>query len=335
MKNLFICLGFLVSCSALAGGVSGGGGGVKPAHPVTRDEVLTMARDARMYVMFYFNRRERVWHWSQDPIDAKLFNGPVSIVNKILEVPVTLEQNGACLDPEGNEMDGSAIGAGVQSVCLSIPRLTEKLSQESLRSQTFALLAHEYSHLVGLNEEEANQLQENSISAFLYGDYQTVNEQFRDLVSFRNFGIEFLKSVPEALNSASWADIHELVTGEEYRKIMTPYLTGRTFTLFPQFMVEDAEPVQERFALLEAASCALGKLPGKEKCRALLKKVFRGDAEISYATLAERMGWRDFVDHPGVVYRRVTNKENARVEFLRLNAELVQLENYIKALRGY
>lgn len=334
MNKIFLFVAVLcLPITGFAGGVSGGGGNTKPANPVTAMDIRIAAEDARAYVLFFFNHEERRFA-SPDPLREKLFSGSETVTDRILAVPLTLKEAGPCLDPAGKEMDGSAISSFPQAVCISLERLTAKLSQESLRSQLFALVAHEYAHLVGATEEEAERLQLASKSSFLYGDYHGIERDYYDLRTTMNFVMPTLRQFPERLADFSWQELHDMLDRDSQENFMSPYSYNRGFILWTRSMRELLFAMEARNLLFENATCVLSGFEDAPKCRAFLNKVFQRDSEISYATYMMRLGHRNFKDWPNVKYRRVGNLETAKIEVTRVVAEFEVINAYAKTLKG-
>lgn len=74
---------------------------------------------------------------------------------------------GSCYDANHNEVDGSIYSPIKNTICISTQRLGEKLTIENVRTQTIALVGHEYAHLQGLNEEQASYIQKMLIERAL------------------------------------------------------------------------------------------------------------------------------------------------------------------------
>ncbi len=166
----------LLTQTALAGGVSGGGGGGAIVAPLAApSDIRWESTVAKRTLALLFNGMEydyQIWKDVgkqsgepdlRDPVFEKIFYGPRPILQVIREAKIELSFDGPCIAPDGSEVDGSAPGSSADSICISIKRISEKLRTDNFRSQTLALIAHEFSHLAGTDETEAETLQTRAI----------------------------------------------------------------------------------------------------------------------------------------------------------------------------
>jgi hypothetical protein len=213
MKALgWILWGALLSGpAAVAGGVDGGGGNTRPAHPVTEAEVRKVLEEGRPMIVFLMNSYSAgATGRNPRPLPVKLFAGPVSLLDRLRAVNVSLATRGPCYDEGGNPVDGSA-NQRRQSVCISLPRLMEKLNRENLRNQTLALVAHEYSHLVGTSEAEAEELQEYVLETLLNRDAGEIYSAAYRAKYFLDDWVPYLAQQRGELGSVGWAALNELL----------------------------------------------------------------------------------------------------------------------------
>lgn len=156
-------LGLLVasalSWSAVAGsvegGMNGGGGGTIVANPATPGQIKTAAREARLTLMMLFT----TWEGMQSyPYGTMLKDFPRAR-DVVSNTKIEFDDMAPCLGADGLDHDAYAPGTTSDSICLSVFSLQKKLSQENYQAQTVALVAHEFSHLLGLDEEQATFLQ--------------------------------------------------------------------------------------------------------------------------------------------------------------------------------
>lgn len=340
MKNFILMMwSLLVLQPAFAGGVSGGGGNSKPLHPVTAAQVKRAIYDGRRYVTGILNHfedgrhRDRRW-WERESLAAKLFDGQEQIMDWSLKFPVEINETGPCLDPEGKEVDGSA-QVNPPSVCMSVPRLVEKLSRESLRGEVLGLLAHEFSHLVGATEEEADYLQNEVIERTFWANFQGFDESVRTFNLYALKKLEFASgSEPLPASPEQWKKFYVDLdwftrfynSGWGGRDSQMEF-GGRRFWFF-------SGQVFSREMFLRSATCELAQLKGAEKCKEWMDRIFQNDLEISDYTFHQRLGREPGApdERPGVVYRRVRNAEDLRVELNRLSQEVSWQYNYIDTL---
>lgn len=167
--RFFIGLVFHLAATVWAGDVSGGGGDSLPGEKITPQDVRKSVgyRSDAGELKLYFNTRAK--RPIADEVDRKLFGGKTDIFDILNKVRVRVDMNEPCVAPDGSPHDGYAPDSkwGGLSICLSGKRLAEKLSSLTLRPALLGLVAHEISHLVGTNEEEAESLQKDVVQAFL------------------------------------------------------------------------------------------------------------------------------------------------------------------------
>lgn len=168
----------------LRGGISGGGGGTVIARPASPEMIKEILRDSRLALLMYFNQQT----FLQSNSHAALFpaNEP-SILDVIRKNKLSLVFDGPCRDSAGRAVDGSVFGSEENSICISVKNLSEKLSVEQARTQTLGLVAHEYSHLVGFDEEAAQALQDEMISFFSRFSTDRVQEMLQIVVGQLNW----------------------------------------------------------------------------------------------------------------------------------------------------
>jgi hypothetical protein len=346
-KLLTLSMGiFLLPMLAVAGGVSGGGGDTKPANPVTRDDVKRAIMDSRKYVAAYLNHLEMVkddesrWPGHKD-LPAKLFGGTDQAVDWVLRLPIHMEENGPCLDPAGNPMDGSA-SLKPPAVCLSLTRLTEKLSKEGLRNQVIALALHEYSHLVGSTEAEADFLQTAALDNFLRADFigidRILERAWNSAIYLQEFASGGEAAPPES--PAVWEDLHSTLSSfiQDFQRYLWNSPSVNYFMPWNSRLREYFLQTYPRLLLMERAACEHAKGENAESCYLAQNKVFQNDREIDYHTYMIRANagqGADFPEHPGIVFRRVQSIPDVQTELLRLKVDADHFVNYIRAMRGY
>jgi hypothetical protein len=339
MKKVLV-LWLLIGSTAFAGGVSGGGGNTKPAHPVDADMVRFAIANSRLYVTTYFNSLEANWKYSSggkhDPLLDKLFGGPTQVTDWALRWPVRLEENGPCLDPGGNPVDGSA-KMDPPEVCLSVPRLVEKLSRESLRSEIIALVLHEFTHLVGATEAEAEQTQNEAIDRLFWADFKSMMEMMYDAKRILREISDFAAGPRQDADPETWDD----VARKSYRHI---YDFDVYFLYAPSMAVpfgpwsihlrENFDQTYHRMDLISKAACDFSGDPQNRHCHEELEKFFQGDEELDYHTYMLRLGYKEghFTDHPGVRFRRVRNFDDLKIERDRLKLDVQGYQGYVCAL---
>lgn len=170
LQSIFLCLiVFLIAGTGSAspsgmdnGGISGGGGGgTAPGRQITEAEVAGILKRARLeiYMTLALQEQTNTFPWPQ------LFQGDKNIYDIIFQYPIYGSKDD-CHDSFGNSKDGSIHSPAVGTLCISLKNLSQKLTIDNARPQILALVAHEYSHLKGFDEDEAIALQKWFIKVF-------------------------------------------------------------------------------------------------------------------------------------------------------------------------
>ncbi|MGE3261997.1 MAG: hypothetical protein AB7K68_09480 [Bacteriovoracia bacterium] len=164
-----------LSSIALAdGGVGSGGGGTTNPSPANPEHIWLSAHlyGAKIITAWLHKKEDEFNHYKEadqkiSPL-AKLFrpSGGKNIYDLLIDTEIEFRMNEPCRDFVGNPVDGSIYGTRPGSICLSPFSMAPKLSEINANAETIALLIHEFSHLVGANEEEAVKLQQAAIWDF-------------------------------------------------------------------------------------------------------------------------------------------------------------------------
>ena len=138
--------------------VIGNGGNVEKSRLVTRYEIISILHRARrdsIYIANFLEKKKEV-HF---PVSTSYENFRNAIRgHKIL---IDLDP---CYDQNGKETDASTVSAAKDQMCINIVRLEKKLRVSNARPEILGLVAHEYSHFVGANENEAREFQKRIVS---------------------------------------------------------------------------------------------------------------------------------------------------------------------------
>ena len=90
---------------------------------------------------------------------AKIFSGPQNILEILHIVTPDIEEHKPCFDFDRQPVDASIATLKKNTFCLSAFNIRRKVIESEIPAQTMALAIHEYSEVIGLNEEEAVALQ--------------------------------------------------------------------------------------------------------------------------------------------------------------------------------
>jgi hypothetical protein len=174
MSATFALPSFELPRATRSGGEVGGGGGTANPGPLLEPaQIKEILLDIQKPTAAFFNYISIATfnvaagplatggdQWI--PLGSKLYLGhtPDAILRKVLSVKPTILDQGDCEDPDGNHKDASAL-RNPDRVCFSVERLAKRGDIRSTNARTIltALSAHEYAHLVGASESEADYLQ--------------------------------------------------------------------------------------------------------------------------------------------------------------------------------
>ncbi|MGE0631657.1 MAG: hypothetical protein AB7O96_04575 [Pseudobdellovibrionaceae bacterium] len=181
--NKMICfLSLLAGMTANAreGGISAGGGGLQESDRLSVQEVSSLIRDSRWSLLMYFNYASFMADSQTRPHQTKIYSGPVNIIQMLSTVEIEIKQSTPCIDGLGNKLTAEATLPN--HVCISASELSAQLIPETAQKEVIALLAHELSHLLGMNEAEAKALQKE-VKARAYPYFSP------DVEGFVNYGL--------------------------------------------------------------------------------------------------------------------------------------------------
>lgn len=156
------------SAFSLAGGISGGGGNVIvniPAKTLVSTESAELAVETmRANLPDYVAMKRSQYLDGSMPVDqrrgfAAVFDSPISIDQVLNAVPTQILEHNSCRNFRNEKVDGSTVTADGKNICISAFRISRKVDRLDIDAQATALLMHEYSELVGLDENQAIQVQ--------------------------------------------------------------------------------------------------------------------------------------------------------------------------------
>lgn len=171
MKSVFVS--FIVvtvaSFTAFAGGMSGGGGNVinptAPRHKPNPDRVDGMIEQAFQELPAFLRTQEqKLKDGKMDPTTASLyamiFMGTPNIYDGMKNRNLHIQEDKNCYNSYGIAYDASVVSPEPNSVCISAFSISKKVALPEIYAQVSALLVHEYSEVVGLNDDQAISIQE-------------------------------------------------------------------------------------------------------------------------------------------------------------------------------
>lgn len=220
LKNL-VLIGLVcgLATSNANAGNSGGGGNLKPGNPVSTETVKQYLEKIQIPVELAFKylsvakRNDQGYFGTESAPDALnigklIFVNKPDIFAKIRTVKPTIVTDGSC-KINGVSNDGAAY-TNPDRICLDAARIAAnpKVGDQNMALVTTALAAHEYSHLVGTDEDQANYVRD-MVQSYIS---QKVVEKYSDFLYTLNdrldYGIQLLQAVQEDLqNKVDWAQI--------------------------------------------------------------------------------------------------------------------------------
>lgn len=286
---------------AYAGGVGSGGGGTTIPDPSSAEQIAQALQEESSFVIHTWLYRQEKNFFEQSPAVRaknplrKIFETKPGIFNLITTIPVEIRMSQACFDDQGRSVDGSIHGAQTGSLCMSAFSMAPKLSGYNYKAEAFALLVHEYSHLLGADEEEAIAIQKIALKDFLAKTPEDLKLEMKNLsleiVSMVQGELEFWVRNPETLKGRSDRFVSLF---RSYQDIQSKYDSGQgRYLLVPA--MDDAFVAAEyvRFGVLDAFVCsqdaALGSLR-QNKCQETLDGAFKGAASATVETISVNLG---------------------------------------------
>lgn len=304
IKFNLLALGLLSPLVSHANGgvITGGGGGITiPEHVATYSVKTAAFENAGKILIPWFRKEEMNFNFLKDEDKQaspfrKIFQSDKSIYSLIHDSSIEIRENAPCLDVEGLPHDGSIFAEKPHAICLSAFLMAPKLSYYNVDAETLALAAHEYSHLMGTNEDEAVAIQKSAISAFMttgFGDvtgkvaklslnfmstdYSGPRTYVNALYSFR----QFISRSQESLSQDEIRQIRERV-----ELILKSIMTENLRLLFvPENLADQSDLQFARFIVGGMALCALDKTLPKEmsaSCQKDLDGIFHGKCRITF-----------------------------------------------------
>lgn len=150
------------------GGVSGGGGNVIDPTPPDilpeTDTVEYMIKSSLKQVHTYLYQKSQQFESGQlsqyeQELFAKVFRRENSILKALYKVEPEVDERQPCFDFDRQPVDASIATNKQNHFCVSAFTLRQKVIHSEIPAQSAALMIHEYSEIVGANEDDAVALQ--------------------------------------------------------------------------------------------------------------------------------------------------------------------------------
>ncbi|WP_413581760.1 hypothetical protein [Bdellovibrio sp. HCB288] len=196
-----------------------------------------------------------------------------SLVSLIQTTPVELLTKDACHDGVSKK-DAVAYASPKPKICVSVLQLKNKLYTDNYRNQILALMIHEYSHLIGFDENQANQLQQLVIQYISILGYPVAVEgpPVDDFILYN----------PYSIFEDTWNDkerLSEEITSyaSELRQKITRY-SEYSFGNYPVLLksANYAPDILLRLNYIEQASKAYWRKPAHQEIRKQLDELHNG-----------------------------------------------------------
>lgn len=173
-RHLVASLIFIASLAAHAapeGGMSGGGGNVIAEEPVSKavpvELTAKIVRHAFSHVVPYLEyKAEKLQKGEAVPNEIRMLLTKSHVRTIAAQNPPQVLTQKPCLDGEQTEFDATNDISRPAVVCVSALRISKRLERDEIEAQSVALLIHEYSELVGFDDQDAIQIQRAVLSDF-------------------------------------------------------------------------------------------------------------------------------------------------------------------------
>jgi hypothetical protein len=165
----------MISLTANAGGVSGGGGNVLSPRPPNDfqnpEHVEQLVKKSKMNLQDYIQQKKQIYFNGEmnsrdQNLYGSIFETQVPMDQVIRSIKVDVEEHRPCYDKNLNPVDGSIHANKTNAICVSALRLAEKVHVQEIPAQSTALMMHEYSEVMGFDEDFAVQIQKRTLEDF-------------------------------------------------------------------------------------------------------------------------------------------------------------------------
>lgn len=329
-KTILLALGMTLACVTHAGsigGVGSGGGGIINPDPSSPEEIAKTINDDSRYVIETWLNRQELNFWEQSPeVRAlnplrKLFETSPGIIQLMKSTEVELRMNQPCFDSNNQPMDGSIYGTKPGSLCLSPFTMAPKLSPYNYKAESYALLVHEFSHMLGANEAEAVAIQKIALRDFFAKNTEVLKDEGYALLNKIDTDItRYLASwilMPEVLQART--DLfRDLLRG--YQEVQNAYNSdGARYLLVSRH--EDGLHAAEfvRLEILDAFLCTQdSRLDDfrRSACNDTLERAFDGNTSASIETIMKNLSLYMYRVNPDIARSTIVQKPTSWAIFV-------------------
>jgi hypothetical protein len=316
----FIAILFI--SSVFAGGISGGGGGTIIPDPAGSEYIKQELSGARISLLMILK------NLSYSSTRTILFQGSDNIIEKIKQYSLKIEMDKPCFDFEGHPNDGS-INSDPKTICISAKTIGEKVSRITSYPQLLALMAHEYSHLMGYDEKEATAFQIEILSiakAVSVGDAFTVATNF---ISNANNAMTWLMGAELSINfNNNFPKTYDLIKRADDSNLF-PFQ-------YPVRALDEVEAIKSgeiaiRIKNLRIYACSQFEADAndKEMCEIQYRHIFNGANEILASDFSKAYYGSTSSTPSGVVSNLVKNPSSYIKEIQILQGELQKMSEVV------
>ena len=333
--GLIFCNILIFTNAAIAGAVSGGGGGTTNPHPSTINDVVMAIYDAHAgsIIQSWFNEQQAFFNilgegQKKSPF-YKIFSSNKKISEVLKATKIELRLSKPCYDSDSAPKDASIYGSMPSAICISPFSMASKLNENNVREESLALIVHEITHLFGTTEEEANEIQSRALWKFNKIDFTDATSAM-NMFFKGGFGSEMqmlqynLKLFASNLGNANPTDWE--YTKEKLRRIRADLKFGNDKLLFVS--PHNYALVTVQFARLYAIEnfICINDPRNDDEIKAIctknIKTTFQDDKEVSARTyMARRIDSnpKDFgAVYDEVVIKRIDSPEDGQAEISKL-----------------
>jgi hypothetical protein len=259
-----------------------------------------------------------------DAIKGKMVN--------IIENTKIYLSSAPCVDASGDAKDGSIFSPQPGSVCISHGNLAKKLREDNLMPQINALVAHEFAHLAGLNEEDATFVQDWVLSSFSKGPGDT--RRMLENVKTQLWEIKFAADEARRgdLNWNSYCFASEAID-QKFRALRKIENSG-VFSFYDDKSDKQRNSFVLKNLALRSATCGFSDYhPDRVRLRENYKNDFGANAELMDSEL-EKILWQDDGTQTtgNVVIKKVSTLVDAASELGDLHSFAVRSLEFVEKL---
>lgn len=339
---LVLCVCWMSSLT-YAGGVSGGGGGgTTNPEPVSAYYIRNMIPKYGVILRVWLQTREASYFNNygqgkpkEEAILKAVFESDRDIYEALRDIIVHLKMEDSCYDSDGKPSDGSYDPTSPLYICMSPYSMATKLNIYDVDKESTGLLAHEFAHAVGANEEQAVGLQKLLLRDLLNRDFPEMYSN----AEIASWDEELFPTALESLNTMMQRGIYVGVEElnhfiyEDLRNLdeLTGGHGGINEDEYLSYYFDSLLKAQNsRIELIATYLCTVDESQSQHEradCKRYLDKVFAGKSAVTVREFEIYKGG----DDPGVIFdqyliQKIGDAEELQAEWNQLKDSLEQLQ---------